>query len=69
MSKKYRQHLRNPALELMVFQRDHTFDPDCVCGGKGHRGIIKHGERKGLYVPCSCAKLKIRKDVQSGTEA
>lgn len=58
MSKKYNQHNRNPALELLKFQNAHTFDPNCICKGRGHRGVIKHGERKGLYVPCKCAKPK-----------
>ena len=56
MSKKYRQHLRNPALELLQFQKTHTFDLGCICKGKGHRGIIKAGPKKGLYAPCPCAK-------------
>lgn len=60
MSKEYKQHLRNPAIELLKYKATHTFDPKCKCKGKGYYGVIKSGPKKGLYPPCKCAKKKVK---------
>ncbi len=41
------------------FQVNYTFKRDCKhCTGRGHTGRFLTGTKRGLYIPCRCAKKK-----------